>query len=216
MKNSIHFIAILAALLAASLACSAFEGDDSESAAPGVLFQDDFSDSSSGWDQAEGPEGTSNYENGYYRIHVITTDTDVWANPSLDFTDVVVEVDAVKAGGPDDNDFGVICRYQDVDNFYFFIISSDGYYGIGKTVDGVQELIGTDQMNPDDAINQGDANNHIKADCVGSHLVLHANGAKLADVEDTSLSSGDVGLIAGTFDEAGADIHFDNFVVRKP
>jgi len=124
--------------------------------------------------------------------------------------------DAVKAGGPDDNDFGVICRYQDVDNFYFFIISSDGYYGIGKTVDGVQELIGTDQMNPDDAINQGDANNHIKADCVGSHLVLHANGAKLADVEDTSLSSGDVGLIAGTFDEAGADIHFDNFVVRKP
>jgi len=71
-------------------------------------------------------------------------------------------------------------------------------------------------MYPDDAIKQGNSTNRIKADCVGSHLVLHTNGTQLADVQDATFSSGDVGLIAGTFAEPGTDIHFDNFVVKKP
>jgi len=221
MNNKIRFSVILVALLVASLACSTLSSDDSGDGgpaglAPNVLFQDDFSDSSSGWDQVEVTEGITDYENGYYRIFVNTEETDIWANPGLHFTDVVVEVDATKVAGPDDNDFGIICRYQDIENFYFFIISSDGYYGVGKVVDGEQELIDTDQMYPDDAIKQGNTTNHIKADCVSSHLVLHANGTKITDVEDTTFSSGDIGLIAGTFAEAGADIHFDNFVVKKP
>jgi hypothetical protein len=35
-------------------------------------------------------------------------------------------------------------------------------------------------------------------------------------VPDTSFTSGDVGLIAGTYEEAGTDVLFDNFVVTKP
>ncbi len=220
MPNRNQLIAVLAALLIASLACSVLNGDDSSVGAPAlppdILFQDDFSDPSSGWDQVEVPEGITDYENGYYRMLVNTEETDIWANPGLFFTDVVIEVDAEKVGGPDDNDFGIICRYQDIDNFYFFIISSDGYYGVGKVINGEQELIGTDQMYPDDAIKQGNTTNQIKADCIGSHLVLHANGTQLADVQDTAFSSGDVGLIAGTFAQPGTDIHFDNFVVKKP
>ncbi len=221
MKPKLSLFVILAALLLATLACS-LTGSDApadqsvNAPAPDVLFQDDFSDTSSGWDQVNVDDGITDYENGYYRILVNTTETDVWANPGLDFTDVVVEVDATKAGGPDDNDFGVICRYQDTSNFYFFIISSDGYYAIGKVVNGEQQLIDADQMYPDDAIKQGNTTNHIKADCVGTHLVLHANGKSLVDVEDTAFASGDVGLLAGTFGETGTDIHFDNFVVRKP
>ena len=220
MPNRNQLIAVLAALLIASLACSVLNGDDSSVGAPAlppdILFQDDFSDPSSGWDQVEVPEGITDYENGYYRMLVNTEETDIWANPGLFFTDVVIEVDAEKVGGPDDNDFGIICRYQDIDNFYFFIISSDGYYGVGKVINGEQELIGTDQMYPDDAIKQGNTTNQIKADCIGSHLVLHANGTQLADVQDTAFSSGDVGLIAGTFAQPGTDILFDNFVVKKP
>lgn len=46
------------------------------------------------------------------------TEYDAWANQSRSFPgDVRIEVDAAKIGGPDDNDFGVICRYQDIDNF---------------------------------------------------------------------------------------------------
>jgi hypothetical protein len=161
-------------------------------------------------------EGMTDYFDGVYRIYVNTDNTDYWANPGLDFTDTIVEVEATKVGGPEDNDFGLICRYQNTDNFYVMIISSDGYYGIFRVIDGVQEIIGSDEMEYNQAINEGDVVNIIKADCIGSTLTLYANGSQLISVQDSSFSSGDVGLIAGTFDEPGTDIHFDNFVVRQP
>lgn len=221
MKRPHTALMALSALLLTIMACRAIGGGDTTEVLPNgppaeVLFQDDFSDPSSGWDQINVEEGITDYENGYYRVQVNTPDTDIWGNPGLDFTDVTVEVQATKASGPDDNDFGLICRYQDIDNFYFFIISSDGYYGIGKVVEGEQTLIDRDQMQPDESIAQGNATNHLKADCVGSALSLHANGKSLIQVEDTTFASGDVGLIAGTFAQPGTEIHFDDFVVKKP
>ncbi len=214
MKFKYAPLIALATLILTTLACSLL--NSSQALPEGTLFQDDFSDSSSGWDQNNTEEGITDYESSVYRIWVNTTETDIWANPGLNFTDTVIEVDATKVGGADDNDFGVICRYQDTNNFYFFIISSDGYYAIGKVLNGEYNLVGIDQMLPDESINLGSTSNHIKADCVGSHLVLHANGTQLADVEDTSFTSGDVGLLAGTFGEIGTDIHFDNFSVKQP
>jgi hypothetical protein len=222
MKNKPYFIAILSIFLLAALACGGSDavdtGDSADSGPPpsDVLFQDDFADTSSGWDRVNVEEGITDYENGYYRIFVNTDQTDVWANPGLNFTDVIVEVDTTKVGGPDDNDLGIICRYVDAENFYQFVISSDGFYGIAKVVDGIQELVGMDAMSPHDDINIGDASNHMRADCIGSNLVLYVNGTKVAEVQDSTYSEGDVGLFAGTFDEIGTDIHFDNFVVKKP
>jgi hypothetical protein len=69
---------------------------------------------------------------------------------------------------------------------------------------------------PTDAIRQGEATNHIRADCVGSSLTLHVNGAELAEVQDDTLASGDVGLLAGTFDQPGTELLFDDFVVKRP
>ncbi|MBG7610207.1 MAG: hypothetical protein IZT55_04995 [Anaerolineae bacterium] len=216
MKKKIYLTACLTALLLASLACSVLDTEITPELSQEVLFQDDFSDTSSGWDQFSDGDGLTDYQNGYYRIVINAEEMDVWANPGLMFRDVVVEVDATKAGGPDDNDLGVICRYQDVENFYFFIISSDGYYVVGKVVDGEQQLIGADQMYPSDAINQGAATNHIQAECVGSQLTFYVNGTMLSEVNDATYSDGDVGLIAGTFSEAGTEIHFDNFKVSMP
>lgn len=183
-----------------------------------ILFEDDFSDTSSGWDQKNSDTGITDYSGGSYRILVNQTRYDAWANPGQSFTgDVSVEVDATKNGGPDDNDLGVICRYQDVDNFYVFEISSDGYAVIGKMTAGNSiEYISSDKMESTDAIHQGIATNHIRADCIGDTLTLYVNGAQVATVTDTDHTSGDVGLMAGTFDTAGADILFDNFVVRAP
>ena len=140
----------------------------------------------------------------------------MWANPGLSFNDSYVEVMATKVGGDNNNDFGLICRYQDENNFYFFIISSDGYYGIGKVVNGEQLLIGNDSMPPSEVIRQGDESNHLRAGCVGSQLSLAVNGQMLAEYEDTDFVSGDIGLLAGSFENPGTDIHFDNLVVTKP
>jgi hypothetical protein len=65
-------------------------------------------------------------------------------------------------------------------------------------------------------INQGDATNHLQASCIGNSLSISVNDQNLISVEDADFLSGDVGLIAGTYDSSGTDIHFDNFRVLKP
>lgn len=190
---------------------------------PNVLFQDDFSNSSSGWDQYSDADGITNYANGTYQITVNKTNFTFWANPGLEDTlpaDLRVEVDATKAGGPDYNDFGVICRYKNTNgnaSFYEFIITSDGYAGIVQVSNNSQVVISGDgKLEPFDAINQGSATNHIKAECIGNTLSLYANNAMLSSVNDNFLTDGDVGLLASSYDESGVNIQFDNFIVTRP
>jgi hypothetical protein len=181
------------------------------------LFEDDFSDSGSGWDRSSFDGGLTDYEAGSYRILVTETNYSAWANPSRNYSDVSVEVDAVKIGGDDDNEFGIICRHANIDNFYVATISSDGFYGFLKRTDGDSlGLVNMENMLPSEAINLGDASNHIRLDCVGSTLTLYVNGEFVGETVDTSISAGDVGLYAGTFSVPGTDIFFDNFVVREP
>lgn len=218
MKKQLIWLPILA-LFIAGLACSAgSSGTTTTPSDPNLLFSDDFSSKSSGWDEVRDDTGMTDYDQDGYRIQVLDTQTDYWANPGLSgLGDVSISVDVKKLAGPDDNDYAVLCRYVDTNNFYAFLGSSDGYYGITKVVDGSQDLIGQDQLLPTDAIKQGDGVvNSLRADCVGSTLTLYINGTQIASVQDTTFTAGDVGLMAGTFDTAGTDILFDNFVVRKP
>jgi hypothetical protein len=220
MNKRLSFISIIVVLTLAILACGG--SDDLANTAPpsDVVFQDDFSDTNSGWDSARVEnEGMTDYDNGVYRIQVLTANTNVWANPGISaIGDSRVEVDATKYAGPDNNVFGVICRYQDESNFYFLVISSDGYYGIGKVINGAQELIdmADNFMLESSLINQGAVTNRIRGDCVGNTLTLYVNGQQVDSKTDGNLTTGDVGLLAGTFEEAGTDITFDNFLVSKP
>ncbi len=216
MKKKLYLLAMITILVMTSLACGLGAGSETEPLPEGMLFEDDFSDTSSGWDRVNVDDGITDYVDGVYRIWVNSDNTDVWANPGLKFDDTIIEVQATKVGGPDDNDFGLICRYENESNFYFFIISSDGYYGVGKVLDGEQILLGEEELMSSDSIKIGNETNLIMADCVGSTLTLFANNSQLISVNDSSFASGDVGLLAGTFDIPGTDIHFDNFVVRKP
>lgn len=188
-----------------------------EESGPAVLLQDDFSDPNSGWDRVNETQGSSDYQDGGYRIFVNETNYSVWANPNrTSYTDVHVEVDAQKIGGDDDNEFGIICRHADPGNYYAAVITSDGFFGFWRRVDGGDlEMIGGDQMQTSDTINLGGESNHIHLDCLGSTLTLFANGEQLGQVTDSTISSGDVGLYAGTFDVAGTDVLFDNFFVYE-
>ena len=181
-----------------------------------ILFKDDFSDPTSGWERTNEDEGITNYENGYYRIFVNTKHNTIWADPGLSFTDARISVTTTKLGGPDDNVFGIICRYEPPNNFYFFFISSDGYYGIGKTINGKQTILGAESMLKSSAIKQGNETNTIQADCVGERLKLYVNEQLVEEVTDNTLKEGSVGLIAGSYEHVGVDIYFDDFIVSKP
>jgi serine/threonine protein kinase len=183
-----------------------------------ILFQDYFADPNSGWSLLSDQDATVEYTNGGLRIYVITTNMDVWSRPHQTLpADVRIEVDATKIAGPDDNDFGIICRYQSTGDFYVAIISSDGFQGISLHQNGGHTMLSGDKLTFTDAIHQGAATNHIRFDCVGNTLTLYVNGIQLSTVTDTTLSSGgDVGLIAGTYTTTGTDVLFKSFVVNQP
>jgi len=178
-----------------------------------ILFEDHFDDSGSGWVQWEELGGGVDYGDGFFRIWLDEVQADYWSTTGHQFEDVRVTVATFKAGGPDDNDFGVVCRFQDDDNFYAFLISSDGYAGILKMEDAELTWLEQEGMLSTDAILQGAAVNEVTAECVGDHLALHVNGELVGDVRDGAFASGDVGVIAGTFEEGGVEIHFDDFFV---
>jgi hypothetical protein len=139
-----------------------------------------------------------------------------WATPGLNIDDSVVDVDATKVTGPDDNLFGLICRFRDEQNYYGFLVSSDGYYGIMKVQDGRQEILGQPEMQVTNLVQKAEKVNHLRADCVGDKLSLYLNWTKLTEVTDSTFSTGDVGILGMTRESIGTDIRFDNFIVIAP
>lgn len=181
-----------------------------------ILYQDDFSRVPSGWGTWEQDEAVVSYEQNGLRILVNLPDFDFWSVVGRHFHDAVIEVDVKRMAGPEDNDFGLICRYQDAKNFYMFLVSSDGYYGIGKIKDDQHSLIGIDQLQYTDRIHPDQKDYRLRVDCVGETLKLYVDGVKLLEVRDSDFTSGDVGVLAGAYSEPGVDILFDNFEVRQP
>jgi hypothetical protein len=226
MKKALLVIVVL---VAASMACSLLSPTIDPTSNPpvqiqptvqvqnNILFSDDFSNSGSGWDQLNENDIITDYDNGGYHMWLSTPTYYIWANPSEYFSGPVrVEVDARKIAGPEDNAFGILCNYQDIDNHYIGLVSSDGYAVILKKQDGTIEFISSEQMVSVDGIKSGSDNNHIRFDCINGNLSLYANGNQVASVYDNSFTGGDVGLMVRTFDEGGVDMLFDNFLVREP
>jgi len=179
-----------------------------------VLYQEFFADNTSGWDRVLNDGGIMDYDSGGYRILVRQADMNFWATPSENFGDVRVEADMTRLNGPDENRAGVMCRYQN-GNYYFFIISNDGFYAIGKFTNGQAILIGQESMVQTDTIVLNGIN-HLRADCIGDTLTFYVNFTEVASTHDTDFATGGVGVLAGAFDEPGVDVLFQNFVVLQP
>lgn len=207
----------LFALFAATMGCTLFSWSSRAEEAPAeeVLFFDDFSDPPSGWGLQNREGAQVDYFAESLRFLVRQPQNDVWSVTGKNYQDISVEVDAIKFAGPDNNDFGVICRYQDRKNFYMLVISSDGYYGIVQIKDGQYRMIGSTELQYSESIRNGQAVNHLRADCVGDVLRLYVNGQMLIEARNADFLSGDVGLVAGAYQEEGVEILFDNFMVKR-
>lgn len=182
-----------------------------------VVYFDDFSNPKSGWSVWSSDNAVISYKSNGLNFHINEANYDYWSLPGQRFADSTLAVDATLVDGPSDNDYGLLCRFQNEYNFYAFLVSSDGYGGIVKVKDGLyQTLNSPDGMEYGSMILQGQATNQIRADCIGSTLTLYVNKQKFLEAQDTDFSTGDVGLIAGSYNQPGVDILFDNFFVLKP
>ncbi|GAB4523140.1 MAG: hypothetical protein Fur0018_05730 [Anaerolineales bacterium] len=178
-----------------------------------VLYEEHFSGASS-WDVFDGENSTVNIADGAYFISVNPDNYYAWGNANQNFDDVIISVSAQPTQPVGDADFGVMCRYQDKDNFYALEVSEDGYYAIWKQESG--EYISLVDWTASDLVPSDGSPITIQAICTDNTLKLAVNGHLLAEVQDASFSHGDIGLLAGTWDTGGVEIRFDDVVVYAP
>lgn len=186
----------------------------------GTLFNDTFSgESNCGWAEYSRSGASSAIGDGVLSLTSSQPGQIWWTNPGRTFDDVIISVETEHIGGPEDNAYGVICRYQSSENFYVFLISSDGYYAIGKYESGrdqVTYLSGEGQYVASEAINQGAARNALRVGCVGDELSLTVNGQLVDTVTDATFAGGDIGLSASSFEPGTLVVSFDNVRVLAP
>lgn len=220
MNKRMLAVLILLAVAALACTCNLPFGPGQQTPAPptqaNVLFQDDFSNSASGWEVGDYDTGSVGYKDGVYAAISGNTNSTMWGVANRSFDNLVIEVDAtqVSAGPTNDNDYGVICREQGDGNGYYLLVSGDGYYAILKGAGGeFEKLVDWTQS---DAVRQGNATNHIEAVCNGSTLELSVNGQRLATAEDSTFTQGDIALTTTTYEDVPSEVHFDNLAVSKP
>lgn len=221
----VWLLALLAVLVPALSACSVADRifNPTDPCTDDLFaFADAFDEPGAcGWTVYQGAGAASEIEDGVLRLTVGSNGQLAWANTGRSFGDVVINVDAAPVSGPADNAYGIVCRYLNPQNFYVFVISSDGFYAVGKYSDAspeIEYLTGEAPLHyvPSDAINTGLSGNQIEARCVADQLSLFANGELLVVVEDGTHRAGDIGVAAGSFDMGTVVVEFDNFTVQTP
>ena len=180
-----------------------------------VVLEEDFSDPASGWFENADEFTTHAYDDGAYRIVIHQVNYDAWSYAGLDLSDSRVSVQALPIAGPPDLAFGLICRVQDDHNYYAGYVTADGWAALfRKEEDDFVSLLPGDWVETDAVLPAG--SNDLILECLGDRLQLMLNGVPVAQATDATFPSGDVGLLAATFDGPGADVRFDNFVVSEP
>lgn len=180
---------------------------------PTVLFRDDFEAEDFAWDPGDGEGVGRFYEGGQFRVLVKTPMTLAWAgHPGLQTMDnFTLEVAATQVDGPDDNEYGVLFRYQDPDNWYAFLISGDGYFKLcGQFAGEDWSIVNWTQAA---AIRQGQSTNHLRLVADGSQISAYVNGELLAIVPDNTFRRGDINLVVGAFEDGGVHVAFDDLKV---
>lgn len=188
----------------------------------GALFFDDFSgEKQCGWREynQSGSVVEIDEEAGVLQISTSQPGQIWWTNPGQEFDDTIISVRAAQASGPDNNAFGIICRYQDENNFYIFLVSGDGYYAIGKYQTGNPQIVYLTENEEyifSEVIQQGSATNELRASCIGNELSLQVNGQQLVSLTDPTFVRGDVGVGVSTLEPGTAVVQFDDFQVLQP
>jgi len=180
-----------------------------------LKYDEDFSDSFSGWDDAFGKDFTKQYGNNRYHIEITTNNLVVWGLANRVAADFEVEVEATQEDGLSTNTYGLIFRYVNHDNYYRFDLSGDGFFLLSKFENGVWSTLA--DWAKSDAIHQGSGTiNVLKVSASGPNLTVFANGEELAQVTDEAFSEGNFGFFASTFEGPHIWVSFDALKLWAP
>lgn len=242
MKTSSRILFAIAALALAALACQALTGGGQESppvdvtvptvglpeptveiippifGGSDVLLSDDFSDEQ--WGTGTDADSSVEYANEALQFIVFNDNYFVWSTPDdEDYSNVHLEVTALNKSTDPNAAFGVICNMQITNVSYYFAVTANGRYAIGKSAVALEDvfLTNNDEWGDSSLIPQKASSYRVGADC-GSDgtLTLYVNGQQIDSVTDTDYTSGNVALFTWSGDEpSGADVSFDDFELKE-
>jgi hypothetical protein len=185
----------------------------------GILFQDDFTDPGSGWqDNLEfGSYYIGYHEPEYYHVEVHTPhDRALVAIPNHTFDDFTVESQAF----PDPNNtaqtgdfrYGLFFR-REGNQYYAFVVSprTKTWYVLKSSPTGLTEL----KRGTEASIHDVPGADALRVDVKGPSFFFHINDHDVAEVSDTDYASGEVGFYVETLDAPRVHIHYDTITVRK-
>lgn len=187
-------------------------------------FTDDFSNTNGRWYVGSTDNYAASYFQGGYVLDVkkakyffVSLLPDPFPQP---IKNIILSVRAKNApGGP--GEVGVVCEYQDIDNFYLSAVRGDQFY-IGKMVKGTWTYLTSPEMQPLIAYTPAqDGYLTIGMSCIDSFIVLEVNGIGQAHVTDNTFSAGDIGLYVWGGDQLAqtgfyARGFFDDFSASLP
>jgi hypothetical protein len=210
------------------------------SGAPGtLLYAASFDGDQQDWQTYSGRLDAS-IEAGVLRVENGQSDSYAFSVADQHYDDLDLRARAVGAEGPLNNGYGVVFRYQNPQNFYAFLVSSDGYYSVVRALDGDQRWLSNWIDSP--MVIQGiGAENRLRVVASGDQFRFWINdmpaqvcvpddpaaestyvagtcreGAMLDVLQDAALASGQVGVVALTFGEPDVVATFDDIVVYSP
>ncbi len=196
--------------------------DNSTAAAlAGVLFHDDFSSEQvvedNGWKLVAEADQERVWSPGKLTWSVKQRNLLQMTRPNIPFlSDFGVEVEAQPENIPG-TEYGILIRFggtsQEVLNFYYFTLSVDGQYYMGKSVGGKYAERAPVLRTASPHIKTGASKNRLGVLAEGSTLSLYVNGALVKTVVDDSIASGAVGLFVMTGNNAPASVTFTSMTV---
>ena len=178
-----------------------------------VLFSDDFSDPDfGGWATFSTADANIEIASGELIISVTKTNWVAYVTNQQDLDDGLLGVNVSWVDGPASHAAGIVFRRTSGD-YYVFWISAAGEYSLWLHENNTwTSLIG---WTASDRIltSQGDVNT-LAVGMQGSVFLLGINGEVVDTAMDAALTSGEYGMIGGTYDEPDVTFAFDNFLVQ--
>jgi hypothetical protein len=168
-----------------------------------VLYQNTFKSTADDWTQDDHCQSKTD---GYHIADGFICYAPIGAQSDMNAT-----VDVQQVSGPTTTGYGIVFRRVSVGNYYRFLIDSNGKWFFDKCVDGACTTLTDFTANA--AIKGGlNTKNTLKVEAKGSHFDLFVNGTQVGTQDDSTFTSGEIGIEGGD----SLDCVFTNLLIARP
>jgi hypothetical protein len=180
-----------------------------------IPFSDDLSDPASGFAISEDSDGRVAYVDGVLQINVQPGIE--WYSPyqGLVEQDLIISVRARQVAGPRRSEMGVVCRWQDKDNYAAAALRVDGNVSLWRKTGGVEERW-QDWTSTAAASTPGAGWYTLLLTCHGPQIRFAVDGIEVATAEDPTPVPGTLALMAGLLEPGELSVAFDDLQVSAP